>query len=72
MIAEIIVLLVYGCLVVFLLNILYEGLKTGKIRYRDSTTYCDKKKHPLFYWMVVLIQFFFLVVASLVLYVFFR
>jgi hypothetical protein len=47
--------LVCGTMLWLLLNTLWNGLRTGKMRWRDSTSFCDRNKQPLFYWFLVFI-----------------
>jgi hypothetical protein len=48
-----------------LLSTLWNGLRTGKMRWRDSTSICDRRKQPLLYWfLVVVFSFFSIVIAS--------
>jgi len=40
-------------LMVHLGKTIYYGLKTGKIVYSTSSTYCQKSKHPIVFWLLV-------------------
>jgi lipid-A-disaccharide synthase-like uncharacterized protein len=57
--------LVTGALLWLLVGTVVRGLRTGKIRYLDSTSTCDRKSHPLLFWfLVALFAVFSLVIAS--------
>jgi hypothetical protein len=61
----ILVSLICGSLLWLLLSTLWTGLRTGKMRWRDSTSVCDRSKQPLLYWFLVIVfSFFSIVIAS--------
>jgi hypothetical protein len=49
----ILISLICGGLLWLLLSTLWNGLRTGKLRWRDSTSICDRSKQPLLYWFLV-------------------
>jgi hypothetical protein len=56
--------LICGGLLWLLLSTLWNGLCTGKLRWRDSTSVCDRSKQPLLYWcLVVVFSSFSIVIA---------
>ncbi len=42
-----------GALAIFLGRVLLIGLRTGKIAHTDTASFCDRKKNPLGYWLLV-------------------
>jgi len=47
--------LLFGTPVYWLGRILWQGLRTGKIRHTDSRRYCSRQQNPLGYWALVLL-----------------
>lgn len=47
------VLLIFLPLTAMLIFEIYNGLKTGKIRHSDSTSYFSRKTQPVHFWFVV-------------------
>ncbi len=45
--------LLWAGLVIFLGRVLVVGLSTGRIAHTDSSSFCDKRKNPFFYWFLV-------------------
>jgi hypothetical protein len=51
----ILISLICGPLLWLLLSTLWNGLRTGKMRWRDATSICDRRKQPLLYWLLVIV-----------------
>lgn len=49
------VTLLTGALLGWLGRILWQGLRTGKMRHTDSRRYCSRQQNPLGYWALVLL-----------------
>jgi len=49
----ILISLICGGLLWLLLSTLLNGQRTGKLRWRDSSSVCDRRKQPLLYWCLV-------------------
>jgi hypothetical protein len=47
--------LICGPLLWLLLSTLWNGLRTGKIRWRDVSSICDRRKQPLLFWLLVVV-----------------
>jgi len=51
----ILISLICGGLLWLLLSTLWDGLRTGKLRWRDATSVCDRRKQTLLYWCLVVV-----------------
>jgi hypothetical protein len=49
-----------------LLSTIFQGLRTGRIRYVDSITTCDRESRPLFFWFLVMVFAVFSVIIAAV------
>lgn len=49
------VTLLTGALLGWLGRILWQGLRSGKMRHSDSRRYCSRQQYPLGYWALVLL-----------------
>ena len=49
-----------------LLSTIVQGLRTGRIRYMDSITTCDRESRPLFFWFLVMVFTAFSVIVAAV------
>ncbi len=47
--------LIYGLLSAYLLRVVYNGLRTGKIAHTDSRQMACRQKQPLLYWFLVVL-----------------
>lgn len=47
--------LVCGGLAAFLSREILLGVRAGRIRHTDSSTYCVRKKNPISFWALVLL-----------------
>ena len=52
--------------IVFLLHVIIQGLRSGRVAYKDSHSVCDRRKNPLGFW---LLGFLFLAVVLMFVYV---
>ena len=60
----VLVSLICAPLLWLLLSTLWNGLRTGKMRWRDTTSVCDRRKQPLLYWFLVVVFSGFTVVIA--------
>jgi len=50
-----IVSVIAGGLLWLLVGTLFHGLRTGKMRYMDSTSVCDRRSNPVLFWFLALV-----------------
>jgi hypothetical protein len=50
-----IVSIIAGGLLWLLVGTLLQGLRTGKMRYMDSTSICDRRSNPVLFWFLALV-----------------
>jgi hypothetical protein len=60
----ILISLICAPLLWLLLSTLWNGLHTGKLRWRDSSSVCDRHKQPLLYWCLVVVFSSFAIVIA--------
>ena len=47
--------LICGAMLWLLLSTLWNGLRTGKMRWRDATSMCDRRKQLVLYGLLVVV-----------------
>jgi hypothetical protein len=47
--------IIVGGLLWLLVGTLIQGLRTGKMRYMDSVSVCDRRSNPVLFWFLALV-----------------
>lgn len=63
-----VVLAMCGGFAVQMIGVLWEGFKTGKMPYADSSSRADRRKQPLLFWFLALVFGIFALAALFIIY----